>query len=115
MSTVFLLLLIYSVGVAWSKILPRRGLVEGTRFGKFGPVLEFINPGEFRIKEVSRHWTRTRALLTVRQHVVATLVASTASFGNTAVLNFAVQRVSIDKDGLSLISFSDRHTVVLQH
>lgn len=81
-STVFLLLLSYSVGVAWSKVLPRREFVEGTRFSKFGPVIEFINPGEFRIKE----------------HVIATLVASTASFGNTAVLNFAVQQLYYNTD-----------------
>ena len=36
------------------------------------------------------------------QHVIATLVASTASYGSTAVLNFAVQRVSIDKGGSSV-------------
>ena len=48
----FLLLLIYIVGVAWSKILPRRESVEGTWYANLGPVLGFINPGEFRIKEV---------------------------------------------------------------
>ena len=52
-SSVFLLLLIHSVGVVWSKVLPRRESVERTVYAKFGPVLGFINPGEFRIKEVS--------------------------------------------------------------
>ena len=52
-SAVFLLLLVFSTGLAWSKILPRRESVEGTRFVKLGPFLEFINPGEFGIKEVS--------------------------------------------------------------
>lgn len=81
-STVFLLLSVYSAGLAWSKVLPRRESVERTRFAKFGPLLEFINPGEFRIKE----------------HVIATLVASTASYGSTAVLNFAVQHLYYDTD-----------------
>ena len=34
--------------------------------------------------------------------MIATLVASTASYGSTAVLNFAVQHVSIDKGGSSV-------------
>ncbi|OCH87394.1 oligopeptide transporter [Obba rivulosa] len=76
-STVFLLLLIYSVGRVWATFLPRGSSVEGTRFSRLAPVLEFINPGEFRIKE----------------HVIASLVASTASGGSTAVQNFAVQRL----------------------
>ena len=52
-STVFLLLLIYTVGIAWAKYLPRREWVEGTRFARLGPLSHFINPGEFQIKEVS--------------------------------------------------------------
>lgn len=51
-STVFLLLLIYSFGVAWAKYLPRAEWVEGTRFARLGPTLHFLNPGEFRLKEV---------------------------------------------------------------
>ncbi|OJT06231.1 Oligopeptide transporter 8 [Trametes pubescens] len=79
-STVFLLLLIYSFGVAWAKYLPRREWVENTRFARFGPALHFFNPGEFKIKE----------------HVVASLVASTAAGGSAAVMNFAVQRLYYD-------------------
>lgn len=81
-STIFLLLLSYSVGLAWAKFVPRRSSVEGTRFERLGPILDFFNPGEFKIKE----------------HVIATLVASTASYGNTAVLNFAVQRLYYSTD-----------------
>ncbi|KAI6095908.1 OPT oligopeptide transporter protein-domain-containing protein [Pisolithus croceorrhizus] len=81
-STVFLLLLSYTVGLAWAKFVPRRSSVEGTRFESLGPILDFFNPGEFKIKE----------------HVIATLVASTASYGNTAVLNFAVQRLYYSTD-----------------
>ncbi|KAF9225684.1 OPT superfamily oligopeptide transporter [Gyrodon lividus] len=81
-STVFLLLLIYNVGIAWAKFIPQRSWVEGTRFERLAPVFEFINPGEFKIKE----------------HVISSLVASTAAYGNTAVLNFAVQRLYYNTD-----------------
>ncbi|KAI0041222.1 OPT superfamily oligopeptide transporter [Auriscalpium vulgare] len=79
-STVFLLLIIYSFGVAWATFLPRRAWVEGTRFAALGPVFEFINPGEFKLKE----------------HVISVIAASTASYGSTSVLNFAVQRLYYD-------------------
>ena len=48
----FLLLIIYSLGIFWSKFLPDHSLVEGTRFERLGPVLDFVNPGVFRLKEV---------------------------------------------------------------
>ena len=51
-STVFLLLIIYSLGVFWSTFFPRRSWVKGTRFEWLGPTLHFINPGEFKLKEV---------------------------------------------------------------
>lgn len=54
-STSFLLLLIYTAGNVWARIFPRRSWVEGTRFHSIGFLLHFINPGEFRIKEV-RHY-----------------------------------------------------------
>ncbi|KAG5640108.1 hypothetical protein DXG03_001188, partial [Asterophora parasitica] len=76
-STVFLLLVIYTFGNAWATFLPRKSWVEGTRFHGLGPVFHFINPGDFTLKE----------------HVVSSLMASTAAGGSTAVLNFAVQRL----------------------
>ncbi|TBU24794.1 oligopeptide transporter [Dichomitus squalens] len=76
-STVFLLLIIWSVGIFWAKYFPKASWVEGTRFAWLAPTLRFINPGEFRIKE----------------HVIASLVASTAAGGSSAVNNFAVQRL----------------------
>ncbi|EPT05439.1 hypothetical protein FOMPIDRAFT_1027098 [Fomitopsis schrenkii] len=79
-STVFLLLLVYSTGVAWANVLPRGSSVRGTRLARFAPVLDFVNPGEFKIKE----------------HTVATLIASTAAYGSSAVQNFAVQRLYYD-------------------
>ena len=93
-STVFLLLLIYSFGVAWAKCLPRRKWVLGTRLESLAPVIHFFNPGDFSIKEVScpPHCLVTDAIHCVK-HVIASLVASTAAYGSTAVVNFAVQRV----------------------
>ncbi|GLB42182.1 putative peptide transporter MTD1 [Lyophyllum shimeji] len=76
-SQVFLLLVIYTIGNAWATFLPRKSWVEGTRFHRVGPVFAFLNPGEFLLKE----------------HVVASLLASTAAAGSTAVNNFAVQRL----------------------
>ncbi len=48
----FLLLLIYSLGILWSTFLPKRSRVEGTRFEWLGPALHFVNPGKFKLKEV---------------------------------------------------------------
>nr|AGA20378.1 oligopeptide transporter 7 [Phanerodontia chrysosporium] len=79
-STVFLLLLVYSAGNAWATFLPRASRVEGTRCARLAPVINFINPGDFRLKE----------------HVIASLVASTAAYGSSAVSNFAVQRLFYD-------------------
>ena len=51
-STVFLLLLIYTVGQAWAMYFPKASWVEGTRFAALAPILGFLNPGPFQIKEV---------------------------------------------------------------
>ncbi|KAH9998274.1 oligopeptide transporter [Russula vinacea] len=61
---------------------PLSGAFSGsrTRFEWLGPTLHFINPGVFRLKE----------------HVVASIIASSASYGSTSVLNFAVQRLFYD-------------------
>ncbi|KAF9269597.1 oligopeptide transporter [Marasmius fiardii PR-910] len=79
-STVFLLLVTYTFGEIMANFLPRRSTVEGSRLQFLGPVLHVINPGPFRLKE----------------HVVATLIASTAAYGSDAVQNFAVQRLFYD-------------------
>ncbi|KAL0580004.1 hypothetical protein V5O48_002007 [Marasmius crinis-equi] len=75
-STVFLLLVTYTIGEFMAKALPRRSSVEGTKFQALGPIFHVLNPGPFQMKE----------------HVVATLIASTAAYGSAAVQNFAVQR-----------------------
>ena len=93
-SAVFMLLLIYTVGVVWSIFLPRQSWVEGTRLKALGPVLHFVNPGPFQLKEVCiSHSRECFSDHVVMKHVIASIVASTASYGSTAVLNFAVQRV----------------------
>ena len=51
-STVFLLLLIYSAGNAWAKVIPRRETVIGTRLEGLAGFFHFLNPGPFGIKEV---------------------------------------------------------------
>ncbi|KAF9051472.1 oligopeptide transporter [Panaeolus papilionaceus] len=79
-STVFLLLLTYSAGNAWAKVLPTRTLTDGVSSSKLDRLIHFINPGPFTIKE----------------HVVASLVASTAASGSSAVQNFAVQKLYYD-------------------
>ena len=60
----FLLLVIYSLGVFWSAFFPRRSWVEGTRFEWLGPTLHFINPGTFKLKEVRFASSHLSALLT---------------------------------------------------
>lgn len=51
-STVFLLLLTYSVGNAWAKFLPTRVKVEGTRLSFLSRIIGIVNPGPFTLKEV---------------------------------------------------------------
>ena len=51
-SMVFLLLLTYTAGNTWAKVLPTKKMVTGTRFEALGPVLEILNPGPFGLKEV---------------------------------------------------------------
>jgi hypothetical protein len=92
-STVFLLLIIYTTGNGWAWLFPRRNWVVGTRFEWLAPVFHFINPGPFSLKEVRLSHYGDGNTKSTWQHVVASLVASTAASGSTAVQNFAVQRV----------------------
>ncbi|KIJ51867.1 hypothetical protein M422DRAFT_244244 [Sphaerobolus stellatus SS14] len=82
-SPIFLLLLIFSIGKLWARILPRRSTFEGRPLlNRLAPIAEFINPGDFGLKE----------------HVVATLVCTTAANGSSAVNNFAVQKLFYNAD-----------------
>ena len=40
------------MGKGWAKLFPESSRVVGTRLESFAPVLHFINPGPFSIKEV---------------------------------------------------------------
>jgi hypothetical protein len=51
-SGVFLQLVIWTFGRAWELVVPTGARIRGTRLGALAPILDFINPGTFRIKEV---------------------------------------------------------------
>jgi len=77
-SSAFLLLLIFTIGKAWERFLPRGSTFENhSRLKRLAPIAHFINPGPFGLKE----------------HAVATLLCTTAANGSSAVNNFAVQRL----------------------
>ncbi|KAF8610390.1 oligopeptide transporter [Ceratobasidium sp. AG-I] len=80
-SGIFLLLLVYTIGNAWALFLPKPARFE-TRAPWLVPIVRFINPGPFGLKE----------------HVIATLIATTAAGGATAVNIFAVQRLFYDAE-----------------
>jgi hypothetical protein len=73
------MLVVWTFGQLWAAVIPNGDRFKGTRLARLAPILNFVNPGPFRIKE----------------HVVSTIIATTASYGSTAVLNFAVQRVRV--------------------
>ncbi|KAF8710272.1 Peptide transporter MTD1, partial [Rhizoctonia solani] len=75
-SGIFLLLLVYTIGKAWEMLLPKPEQFE-SRIPWLAPIVRVINPGPYGLKE----------------HVVATLIATTAAYGATAVNIFAVQRL----------------------
>ncbi|KZS93887.1 oligopeptide transporter [Sistotremastrum niveocremeum HHB9708] len=81
-SGVFLLLFTYSFGLIWSLLPTGVFLEKSSRWGWLGRTMRFINPGPFGLKE----------------HAVATLIATTASGGSQAVNNFAVQKLFYDTD-----------------
>ncbi|CAE6344031.1 Oligopeptide transporter 5 Short=AtOPT5 [Rhizoctonia solani AG-1 IB] len=80
-SGIFLLLLVYTFGKAWEKLLPKPEYFEN-RAPRLVPIFRVINPGPYGLKE----------------HVVATLIATTAAYGATAVNIFAVQRLFYNAD-----------------
>ncbi|KAH7340612.1 oligopeptide transporter [Rhizoctonia solani] len=72
-SGIFLLLLVYTIGNAWAILLPRPEQFQN-RISWLVPIIRILNPGPFGLKE----------------HVVATLIATTAAYGATAVNIFAL-------------------------
>ncbi|KAF8588166.1 OPT superfamily oligopeptide transporter [Ramaria rubella] len=80
-SAIFLLLFVFTIGKAWARFLPGKKTFEShPKLAWLAPIAHFINPGPFGLKE----------------HVVATLLCTTASNASTAVSNFAVQRLFYD-------------------
>ncbi|KAF9492268.1 oligopeptide transporter [Pleurotus eryngii] len=93
-SVTFLQLLVYSTGLFWAAFLPRASWVEGNRLASLAPLLSFINPGRFMLKE----------------HAVASIIAATAATTSGAIYNFAVQRLfystNVDAATAVLAAFS---------
>ncbi|KAF9519299.1 hypothetical protein BS47DRAFT_1324590 [Hydnum rufescens UP504] len=73
-SGIFLLLILYTLGNAWALLLPQRHVFEARGWRRLAKVAHFVNPGTFGLKE----------------HVAATIIASTASGASSAVNNFAL-------------------------
>ncbi|KAG8768545.1 hypothetical protein FRC12_005500, partial [Ceratobasidium sp. 428] len=100
-SGIFLLLLVYTIGNAWAILLPRPVTFESCA-PWLVPVLRFVNPEPFGLKEVGASsaicGAQTSYSQRLAKHVVATLIATTAAYGSTAVNIFAVQRLFYDAD-----------------
>ncbi|KAF9519304.1 hypothetical protein BS47DRAFT_1370739 [Hydnum rufescens UP504] len=79
-SGIFLMLILYTFGNVWAVLLPQRHIFEARGWVRAAKAAHFVNPGAFGLKE----------------HVVATIIASTASGGSSAVNNFAVQKLFYD-------------------
>ncbi|EPQ30086.1 uncharacterized protein PFL1_02203 [Pseudozyma flocculosa PF-1] len=81
-SSTFLVLLIWALGVAWAKLLPTRDSLE-RRYGKgrlparIVALAHAVNPGPFGLKE----------------HVVATIAATSASGASQAIDVFTTQKL----------------------
>ncbi|EJD44887.1 peptide transporter MTD1 [Auricularia subglabra TFB-10046 SS5] len=75
-SSIFLLLVIYTFGRLWER-LPTRETFDLEKWPRLAWAVGVFNPGPFGMKE----------------HAVATFIATTASGGSSAVNNFAVQRL----------------------
>ncbi|KAF1950451.1 OPT superfamily oligopeptide transporter [Byssothecium circinans] len=79
-ASVFLCLMAYVIGLAWSIILPRREHVEEllpNQASWLGPVVHFINPGHFGLKE----------------HAVSSILSTSSGNGAAIVQVFGVERL----------------------
>jgi hypothetical protein len=93
---VFIVLLV-RFGNVWAVLLPQRHVFETRGWVRAAKAAHFINPGAFGLKEVSQSvggMPKTIKIDPSFQHVVATIIASTASGGSSAVNNFAVQKAN---------------------
>ncbi|OLN92243.1 Oligopeptide transporter 5 [Colletotrichum chlorophyti] len=83
-ASVFLCLMAYVIGVAWSVALPRRHHVEEylpSQAKWLGPVVHFINPGHFGLKE----------------HAVASILSTSSGNGAAIVQVFGAERLFYDR------------------
>ncbi|KAF8328081.1 OPT oligopeptide transporter protein-domain-containing protein [Cantharellus anzutake] len=76
-SGIFLMLIIYTSGNVWANLFPQAHFFEKRGWSRAARVFTFVNPGPFGLKE----------------HVIATVISSSASGTSTAVQNFAVQKL----------------------
>ncbi|KAK7225211.1 hypothetical protein V2G26_013214 [Clonostachys chloroleuca] len=79
-ASVFLCLMAYVIGLAWSKLLPRREHVHKflpSQAAWLGPVVHFINPGHFGLKE----------------HAVASILSTSSGNGAAIVQVFGAERL----------------------
>ncbi|WVQ84175.1 hypothetical protein IAT38_006322 [Cryptococcus sp. DSM 104549] len=78
--SIFLVLVAYVLGLAWSKLLPTKALIE-RRFPSqaswLGPIVHFINPGHFGLKE----------------HAVSSIMSTSSGNGAAAVQVFAAEKL----------------------
>jgi hypothetical protein len=83
-ASVFLCLMAYVIGVAWSKLLPRREHIQKllpSQAAWLGPVVHFINPGHFGLKE----------------HAVASILSTSSGNGAAIVQVFGAERLFYDR------------------
>jgi hypothetical protein len=84
-ASVFLCLMAYVIGVAWSKALPRREHVLKYLPGQaawLGPVVHFINPGHFGLKE----------------HAVSSILSTSSGNGAAIVQVFGAERLFYNRE-----------------
>lgn len=84
-ASVFLCLMAYVIGVAWSKVFPRREHVHKFLPGQaawLGPIVHFINPGHFGLKE----------------HAVSSILSTSSGNGAAIVQVFGAERLFYNRE-----------------
>lgn len=84
-ASVFLCLIAYAIGLAWSKALPRREHVRKLlprQAAWLGPIVHFINPGHFGLKE----------------HAVASILSTSSGNGAAIVQVFGAERLFYNRE-----------------
>ncbi|KAI9154677.1 Oligopeptide transporter [Paramyrothecium foliicola] len=84
-ASVFLCLLAYVIGVTWSVALPRRHHVEKflpSQANWLGPVVHFINPGHFGLKE----------------HAISSILSTSSGNGAAIVQVFGAERLFYNRE-----------------